>query len=84
MDDIQSRNILLEIAQGSFGKVIAKNDKMILIESNTEKVRNQVLKEFVEEAIKDGYSHEDLVEILLEIDKAVEENTVRKTLKDYL
>lgn len=84
MDTNDSINTLKEIAQGSFGKVIQKNDKMILIETNTEKIKNSVMREFIEEAIKDGYSHEDLVTILLAIDEAIENNMVRKTLKEYL
>jgi DNA-binding transcriptional regulator YhcF (GntR family) len=81
---IDPKAMLHEMAQGSFGRVIQRNNKLILIRANTEKVKNHVLREFIEEALKDGYTHEDLIEVLLEMDAAVEKNEVRKTLQEYL
>lgn len=77
------RATLLDIAKGSFGRVIEKNDRLIFIQSS-EKIKNTVLREFIEEAKKDGFDSETLVAMLLDIDQAVEENHVRKTLSDYL
>lgn len=77
-------SILKEIARGSFGKVIESNNRLILIKTNTEKVKNTVLREFIEEARKDKYTDADLVDILLTMDQAVEENTVKKTLNEFL
>lgn len=77
-------NVLKEIAQGSFGRVIERNNRLIMIQANTEKIKNSVLREFVEEAKKDNYTAEDLLEILLAMDEAVETDTVKKTLKDFL
>jgi len=82
--NINPKEMLLNIARGSFGGVIERNNKLILIKTNTEKVKNRILREFVKEAVKEGYTYEDLVEVLLELDDAVERNEVRKTLKDYL
>ena len=84
MDKKDPTKTLQEIAHGSFGRVIERNNKLILIQSNTEKVKNHVLREFVVEAVKDGYTYEDLVEVLLSMDEAVEDDKVRKTLKEYL
>ncbi len=86
MDNTSSdpTNILQEIAQGSFGRVIERNNRLIMIQANTEKIKNSILREFVEEAKKDGYTDEDLLEILLAMDEAVEKDEVKKTLKEYL
>ena len=77
------RATLLDIAKGSFGRVIEKNDRLMFIQSS-EKIKNSVLREFVSEAKNDGFDAETLVAMLLDIDQAVEENHVRKTLSEYL
>lgn len=84
MDSSDPRSLLENMADGSFTKVVEKNNKMIFIETKTEKVKNSVLREFVEQAKNDGFSDADLLKIVLGMDQAVEENRVRNTLKKYL
>lgn len=76
--------LLENFAHGSFAKVIEKNNRLFLIETKTVKVKNKVLREFVEQAKQDGHTDETLIKILLEMDEAVENNNVKKKLNDYL
>lgn len=77
-------NILKNIAEGSLKPVFERNNRLVLIDTDTVKVKNSVLKEYVEQALADGHSYEDICDVLLMVDKAVEENTVERTLKEYL
>lgn len=83
MDD-NPTSILEEIASGSLEKVIEENNKLILIDVETIKVKNKVLRQFVEQAREDGLTDEAIVDILLIMDESVEENNVKKTLNQYL
>jgi DNA-binding transcriptional regulator YhcF (GntR family) len=77
-------NLLEDFAHGSFGKVLEENNKLFLIETKTVKVKNQILRDFVAQAKEDGFSDSDLLEVLLQMDEAIEDNNVKNKLSKYL
>ncbi|HEX9804568.1 MAG TPA: hypothetical protein VGA67_02715 [Candidatus Dojkabacteria bacterium] len=79
-----AKNILSDMAHGSFGRVVERNNRLFLIETKTIKVKNKILREFVDEARKDGFDDETIVDILLNMDEAVENNNVKQSLNQFL
>ena len=77
-------SLLKNIAQGSFREVVEQNNKLILIKVDTVKVKNKVLREFAQKALNDGYTHEEVLELILSIDGAIETNEVKKVLNDFI
>ena len=75
-------DFLKRLAQGDLGSFIKENKNFTII-SGVTKIRNGVLRSFVEQEHKNNIDYKILLDVLLNIDAAIEQNNVKDMLKQF-
>lgn len=80
----QDNDMLDKIAKGEtkIDKSSRKSDNLYTIPKNTKKFQNDFLIFLVDELYQEGYSAEDIINTLLALDRAIEDNDVENIIKN--